>query len=319
MQPVLNNTPMVNSLASGVKPLTVITLAGKWNVDGDKNGPGNEALFTGLRGITLTNDNKLFVADVRNNKIKVVSQDGTVCTLGVPSARDGSRLLNPYYVKQAEDGTVAIFAYQFEYDLKYKFWVWKPGGLTIAVKASKNGSYGGLSDDPYNNYYWTCGLEYVVGGFRGFIEKFLPSGKQGVDTFYLPEDRLLPADQSFPVVSHIYSAYNGVKYLVVNNTHIYKYTPSGELSRIAIPFTFGIIDDLIANKDSRTLYVASGGRIYSITNNIVHRLVGPHAVGDGRDGVGDEADVHALGLALSKDENTIYFTDNRMVRKLILK
>lgn len=304
--------------ATGVKPLTVVTLAGKWNTDGYQNGPGSQALFTAVFGITLTNDNKLFVADVRNNKIRVVTQEGMVSTLGVPSARDGSKLLNPYDVVQADDGTVGIFAYQSNYDSKYKFWVWKPGGLTIAVKANKNANYGGFADDPYHNYYWTCGLEYTAEGFKGFIEQFLPSGKQGVNTYYLPTDSLDSYDRNFPVVSTIFSAYNGVKYILVNNSHLYKYTPSGQLSRIVPNFNGGV-EDIIANKDSRTIYLTSGGKIYSISNNKVTVLVGPRAVSDGRDGVGSSADVHALYLALSKDENTIYFTDNRMVRKLILK
>ncbi|AMR30520.1 hypothetical protein A0256_03325 [Mucilaginibacter sp. PAMC 26640] len=304
--------------STGVKPLTVVTMAGKWNIDGYRDGPGQQALFTGLFGITLTNDNKLFVADVRNNKIRVVTQEGLVSTLGVPSARDGSKLLNPYDVEQAEDGTVAIFAFQSHYDYKYKFWIWKPGGATIAVKASKNANYGGFSDDPYHNYYWTCGLEYTAKGIKGFIEQFLPNGKQGVNTYYLPLDSLDSYDRNFPVVSKIFSAYNGVKYLVVNNSHLYKYTPSGQLSRVAPAFEGGV-EDIIANRDSRTLYLTSGGKIYSITNNKVTLLVGPRTVSDGRDGVGSSADVHALYLALSKDESTIYFTDSRMVRKLILK
>jgi hypothetical protein len=315
------NRANVDLLATAlVKPLTVVTIAGKPNVEGYKDGVGQEALFKSAVGIELTNDGNLFVADTRNNRIRKVTQNGVVSTLGFPSGRDGSKLLDPYFVKQAADGTIAVFAYQFEYDLKYKFWIWKPGVVTFNVKASKNANYGGWSADPYDDFYWTSGLEYTASGFRGFIEKFLPNGTQAVDTYYLPLDRLTPEDQKFPVVSKIFSAYNGVKYLVVNNTHVYKYTPSGELTRIFNTFYYGIIDDIIANKDSRTVYLTSGGRIYSISNNIVHYLVGPQAPDDGHDGVGEGADVHAFNLALSKDENTLYFTDtHRTIRKLLLK
>ncbi|MFB0497381.1 hypothetical protein ABID99_003618 [Mucilaginibacter sp. OAE612] len=315
----LTNTAEAVFTSKTSNTLAVTTIAGTFNTEGYRDGVGKNALFMSTVGIELANDGSLLVADTRNNKIRKITQEGDVSTLGVPHARDGSRLINPYFVKQANDGTITIFAKQVDLDLKYKFWVWKPGGLTIAVKANKNADYGGWSSDPFNDYYWTCGLEYTAAGFKGFIEQFLPGGRQGVNPYYLAESSLLPADQKFPVVSKIFSAYNGVKYLVVNNTHIYKYTSSGELTRLATPVAFGIIDDIIANKDSRTIYLTSGGRIYGLFNGEVHYLVGPHMPEDGHDGIGNGADVHAFNLALSKDENTLYFTDNRTVRKLILR
>lgn len=306
--------------ATATKPFTVITIAGKPNVEGYKDGIGKDALFASAFGIELANDGNLLIADVRNNKIRKVTQGGVVSTLNIPNAADGSKLLNPYIVKQAKDGTIAIFAYQFEYDSKYKFWIYKPGAQPIAITGNKNGYYGGFSADPYYNYYWTCGLEFTATGMRGFIEKILPDGKQGVDTYYLAPDRLIPEDLNFPSVSKIFSGYNGVKYIVVNNTHIYKYTPSGELTRIFSNFIYGGVDDIIGNKDSRSIYLTSGGKIYSISNNQVKYLVGPQEPRDGHDGIGKAADVYAYNLALSQDENTIYFTDtHRTVRKLLLK
>jgi hypothetical protein len=70
------------------------------------------------------------------------------------------------------------------------------------------------------------------------------------------------------------------------------------------------------------LYVADRGNIYRIYNGQSTYLAGNiSGFGEeGRDGVGSAANVNAFAMTLSKDENTIYFTDRlSTVRKLILK
>jgi hypothetical protein len=55
-------------------------------------------------------------------------------------------------------------------------------------------------------------------------------------------------------------------------------------------------------------------------NGKLQFLVGPQKYDiTAVDGVGSSANVFALYLVLSKDENTLYFSDHSTIRKLLLK
>lgn len=307
------------SIDTSYQPRQVVTIAGRNGEYGYMDGKGKQALFETPWGIEMTQDGSLLVADPSNNKIRRVTDDGVVTSLTTPPATDGSKLLAPYYVRQGKDGTLAIRALE----MASRFWIIKPNGQATVTTTTRNGYYGSIAKDPFNNYYWACGLNIGANNvFTGFIEKFLPSGAVGVNAQSFPPSAFSgDIDSRTPTISTVFVGYNNIKYMVVNGNHIYKLTPSGLLKQLFTNFNFGSsISDVIANKDSRTLYVSSGGKIYGITDNKLYLLAGQNAPVDGHDGIGSGADVWAFNLALSKDENTLYFTDARhTVRKLILK
>ncbi|AMR30525.1 hypothetical protein A0256_03350 [Mucilaginibacter sp. PAMC 26640] len=309
----------LTSINTGYQAKQVITIAGRAFERGFQDGKGSQALFESPWGIEMTQEGTLLVCDPANDKIRKVTTKGVVTPLNIPSAADGSNLLSPQYIRQGKDGTLAIKASEF----KARYWIVKPSGRSTVTTGTRNGYYGSLAKDPYTDYYYTFGLNIGTNNvLTGFLEKVLPSGQIGVDAQDFPASSLNGDENTRnPTITPLYVGYNKVKYMVVNGNHIYKLTPTGELKQLFTNFNFeSSIDDLIANKDSRTLYIASGGSIYSISNNKLMRLVGPNIAFDGRDGIGKDADVRAFNLALSNDENSLYFTDARYtVRKLILK
>jgi hypothetical protein len=110
-----------------------------------------------------------------------------------------------------------------------------------------------------------------------------------------------------------------VKY-VSDGQFIYKLTPSGVSQRIFKHLdperTFSGITCIVANKYSRTLYVADAGYIKRIDSGKLTTIAGPKFWQDD-----PGADVHAFYLALSKDESTLYFSDPvaKTIRKIRLK
>ena len=83
---------------------------------------------------------------------------------------------------------------------------------------------------------------------------------------------------------------------------------------------FNYIFSLTGSKDGHILYVADKGTIKSIVNGKLQLLVGPQKYDvTAGDGVGSSANVYALCMVLSQDENTLYFSDHTTIRKLLLK
>lgn len=82
---------------------------------------------------------------------------------------------------------------------------------------------------------------------------------------------------------------------------------------------FRNITAIVGTKDSRSLYIADLGTIKALSNNKLSYFAGPQPPHDGGDGIGSSADVRATKLALSKDEGTLYFTDENTVRKIYLR
>ncbi|MEO3404926.1 hypothetical protein AAFN85_13555 [Mucilaginibacter sp. CAU 1740] len=306
------------SIDTAYHPRQVVTIAGHNGERGYMDGKGPEALFDSPWGIELAQDGSLLVADPGNNKIRKVTTDGVVTTLDISTATDGSDFTRPYFIKQGKDGTLAIKTV----DIESRFWIVKPAGKTTVTTGPRNGFYGSIAKDPFNDIYWTCGINIGKNNvFTGFVEKFLPSGAVGVNAQSFPPSAFTgDMNSGTPIISTIFVGYDNIKYLVVNDNQIYKLTPSGLLKQLFTNFYFDSpITDIITNKDSHTMYVSSGGNIFGISENKLYRLVGT-ANGDGHDGIGSGASVLAFNLALSKDESTLYFTDSRnTIRKLILK
>ena len=114
----------------------VFTIAGTGEI-GDKDGPGNEAMFSYPHGIAIINDGTIIIADSYNHKIKGIDLNGNVYTIagtGEKGDEDGS-------------GKEATFC--------------PPGGIaidndgTIIVVDSYNKKIRGI--DPYGNVYTIAG------------------------------------------------------------------------------------------------------------------------------------------------------------------
>jgi hypothetical protein len=325
-----DNALLATPAADGHLPLTVITIAGKYNTSGYADGIGDQARFTGVASIDLADDGSLYVADTYNHKVRKITMPNIVSTVNIPKSKLGESLYQPNVVRVQKDGTINIIAAVFDYlNLRSKFWIIKPGSTTSLTPPrhsnsyTYNYSYYELSKDPYNSFLFLGGMldTYPNGSNyqEGIIEKFLPDSANtyGKDLYKLPT---YVNDTQVPNVTSIFCGYNAVKYIIVNWHSIYKLTPSGVFKQLYPDHRFYSISDIVATKDSQTLYIAEDGAIKTITDGKIRYLVGPHKELKGRDGVGAKADVYAYALALSKDEGTLYFTDGHTtVRKILLR
>ncbi|TSD67918.1 hypothetical protein FFF34_011170 [Inquilinus sp. KBS0705] len=319
------------ALANGTHlPLTVVTIAGKYGESGFVDGNGKNARFDYPLGIDAMEDGSIYIADFFNNKVRKISPANVVSTVNIPQSTDGQTLRNPSDIVVQSDGTINILTYDLYFVIQHKVWIVKPNGqvLTPDYKNPPNShssytpyTYNTLVRDPYSNYL-------LLGGFFNnhynysypLTEKAeIKNGVIGTNEYRLPADSLIAIDRSTPFLSSLFCGYNGVKYIVMNNKTIYKLTQGGVFTRIYRNLTFHNITSIVGTKDTRTLYIADDGTIKAISNNKLTYLAGPQPPSDGGDGVGSSADVHAAKLSLSKDEGTLYFTDNETVRKMYLR
>ncbi|RYY36316.1 MAG: hypothetical protein EOP46_06965 [Sphingobacteriaceae bacterium] len=323
-----NDNFTVTAIDSNYLPLTVVTIAGKAGAKGYADGTGSQARFNGVWGIDLTDDGTLYVAEVHNNTIRKITPSGIVSTVNIPSRSDGISLKNPLAVRVAKDGTINIVATDYTYPVKYKVWIVKPNGQLLTPNTHTDEYfYYDLAKDPYNDFYWICGIKGDAdnnnGGPKAMLEKFQldAQGTIGTHGYTIKNESLNGYDQQLPAVVNIFAGYDGVKYLVLRNQHIYKLTPSGKLTLLFPNVVFNTVYSIIATKDSRTFYIATGGTIKRYFNGKLQYLVGPNKPYDGGDGVGTSADITAHHMVLSKDESVLYFTDYEhcTIRKLLLK
>jgi hypothetical protein len=309
-------------------PLTVVTIAGDPIQTGLQDGAGKEARFYYPFGIDVTDDGTIYVADFDNHKIRKITPPNVVSTLTIPPASDGENFYFPEYVRVAKDGTINILT---QSGIR-RVWIIKPNG-TIVTPLAPNpygnvwAFYTGLQKDPFGDFFWfsqnydkSSGTVTVPTSLKKF--NIDANGRIGTDTFLPPRDSLALPERNTENynISNFYCSYNGVKYIVINNNHIYKLTPSGVFTQIYRDLKFTHIFSLTASKDSRVLYIADNGTIKALVNGKLQFLVGPQKYDiTAVDGVGSSAKVFALYMVLSKDEGTLYFSDHSTIRKLLLR
>lgn len=308
-------------------PFTVVTIAGDPIQTGFQDGAGNQARFYYPFGIDVTDDGTIYVADFDNNKVRKITPPNIVSTINIPPSSDGKTLRFPEYVRRSSDGTLNILAQSGTRSV----WILKPdGSLITPLPPSPYGStpifYSGLQKDPFGDFLWFSQIYYRASStvtVPTSLKKFYidANGRIGTNAFYPPRDSLsLPERTGDYSITNFYCSYNGVKYIVINNNHIYKLTPAGVFTQIYRDIKFTHIFSLTGSKDSRVLYVADNGAIKSIVNGKLQFLVGPQKYDvTAVDGVGSSANVYALYMVLSKDEGTLYFSDHSTIRKLLLR
>jgi hypothetical protein len=297
-------------------PLTVVTIAGKYNQIGYADGVGDQARVSGASGIDLADDGSLYVADANNQRIRKITMPNIVSTVNIPPNNFGETLYRPAEVRVQKDGTINVLASLYDYENAHsRFWIVKPNSAVSFTPArhTLNYRYYALEKDPYNNYLFIAGSKInIINGIgyqQSIIEKFLPDvdGTYGKDSYYPPT----PSGYvNVPYVTSLYCGYNAVKYVVLHSEIICKLTPAGVFQQLYRDHEFYQISDIVATKDSQTLYIAEDGAIKAITDGKIKYLVGPHKELKGKDGVGANADIYAFKLALSKDEGTLYFSEN---------
>nr|WP_294941725.1 hypothetical protein [uncultured Mucilaginibacter sp.] len=326
--PNLNNRELqvASAAVDGHLPLTVITIAGKYNTEGYADGVGEQARLLGISGIDLADDGSLYAADTYNHRIRKITMPNIVSTVNIPKNSAGESLFEPRIVRVQSNGTINILAASYDYQNTHsRFWIIKPGSnaLTTPARHTVNYSYYGLEKDPYKSYLFIGGSKTnIINGIgyqQSVIEKFLPDadGTYGKDAYFPPKP---PLYDNVPYVTSFFCGYNAVKYMVLHAEIICKLTPAGVFQQLYRDHKFYLISDIVATKDSQTLYIAESGAIKAITDGKIRYLVGPHKELKGKDGVGANADVYAAKLALSKDESTLYFSDGHTtIRKLLLR
>ncbi|MDB5288045.1 MAG: hypothetical protein JWR05_2994 [Mucilaginibacter sp.] len=332
MLPGSNTSNNLMAVATtGYKPLTVKPYAGTTQ-SGYVDGPVKNARFNYLQGIDMTTDGTIYLADRQNAKIRKITPAGIVSTVNIPNNNEGHSLYGPARIRVQKDGTINILTYDESFVILDKTWIVKPNGqvFTPVKKPMIPGSPGGnsynpytyndLQKDPYTDKVLIGGIYNDHTFAFGIIENFeIQNGAIGTNTYRIPNDSLNAEDINSREVTAFFCGYNKVKYIVFNGKHIYKLTPSGQFTQIYRNLEFKRITCIIGTKDSRTLYIADLGSIKAISNKKLTYLVGPHYPHDGGDGIGSSADVYADQLALTKDESTIYFTNNNCLRQLFLR
>lgn len=321
----LNNNPTVNqeglslsSMASGIAPNTVTTIAGGPYTGGPTlvDGPGATARFLNPFGFVLNKDGNFYIADYPNNAIRKVTPQGVVSTLVLQHDKKGESLQGPEYIGFTSNGNMHVICENVDDADGYsKSWVFSPSGAVISSYWYMYGYFSCLAKDPYEDVLW-----YTDGNNIG-KHKVINDEKIGSDFITYDSSVLPEATEKDRTFTALFVGYNKVKYVALAN-HLYKLSPAGNFQEVYTNIKFTEITCIIANNDSRTIYVADNGAIRKIENGKATTLVGPNAnYSDSRDGVGAKADVHASYLTLAQGENTIYFTDSyaKGLRKLVLK
>ncbi|MBL4678840.1 MAG: hypothetical protein JKY70_22005 [Mucilaginibacter sp.] len=305
--------------ASGVPVHSVITIAGRPYTSGQTlvNANGKNARFNNPFGIQLMDDGTIYVADTDNKTIRMVSPNADVTSLNVPD----HTMVNPaFWLKGPKyfgiDNNGAIFI--IDQDPAYphdKAMFYKSSGDFIGGYWSDYYDVKDIVKDPFGNAFYTT--------FGNQLQRV--TLKQSNKTFNYPSvdftNSFLPDAPGYYTFPAIFMGNNGVIYFVYKGK-LYKRSKDGTGAAIFQNLSFTDVTCIMANKDSRTLYIADKGYIRRIDNGILTTITGPNSnYNDSRDGIGIRADVYAKYLALSKDESTIYFSDPKAdaIRKIVLR
>ncbi|MXV51232.1 hypothetical protein GS399_09650 [Pedobacter sp. HMF7647] len=318
------------NMSSSSTPVIVKTIAGGPYTSGPTllDGTGKKARFNHPLGINLAANGYLYVADELNNAVRKVSVDGLTTTINSPALQQ-LKLAEPNGVGLYDDGRLAIVDNGI-------------GGSSRFIVLKSDGSLDYTDDDyhlyskglvwnPFDKSFWGGGAFKKPG-----ILKVSPnySAEKGPVEYSISDTRLdykIPSDSAsfespFYWTHASFFGYNNVLYLAYSNfdqySDLYKIVlPNGIQSHIFTDLKFKYVTALVATHDSRSIYIVDDGAIKVIFKGKLKYLTGPNPkYHDSRDGVGTNADVYAFSLALSKDENTLYFTDinANAVRKVIL-
>ncbi|MEO3404954.1 hypothetical protein AAFN85_13695 [Mucilaginibacter sp. CAU 1740] len=307
------------SLASNIAgPYMVTTIAGGPYSGSPTlvDGSGKNVRFLYTDGIQLADDGNIYVADGNRGVIRKLSPAGAVTSIKLPDAPGGEQMYGAFSVGVAKDGTINVITAINDNSDFPETWIFKPGQPAF-VSTSTYATNRNLFKDPYEDFFW------FNNGFSAFKYQKNPYGSVGTDEVDFNTDELSTPSNPHGSFSAFCIGYNKVKYFS-DGPFIYQYTPGGRSERLFMDLgldRFSMITGLAITKNARTFYVADSGYIRRIDDGKVTTIAGPDQSGDNKDGQGRRADVHALSIALSKDEGTLYFSDYqaRAIRKIALR
>ncbi|AMR32435.1 hypothetical protein A0256_13875 [Mucilaginibacter sp. PAMC 26640] len=264
-------------------------------------------------------DGTIYVADTKNNAVRMISPMGIVSTVPLQTSDTGIALTEPIYIAvEYTTGKIHIIQnLNADGDPFDQSWIFDTNGKFIATSSAYYTSAAALARDPYSD------IAYFSNG--GNIEQHLAQPSGEIYGSLVPFDyEKLEEPEKLALRGFRWDAiaigYNKVVYFTTNG-RIYKYTPGGVTERIFANLKTSHITSMVFNKDSRTMYLADNGYIKRVDGNKLTVLAGPTGTNDGKDGAASTADVYAFGLALAKGENSLYFTDLKAntIRRIYLK
>lgn len=293
-------SPATSIAAAVIKPLTVVTIAGKRNELGNADGPAKQATFNNVTDVKIADDGSLYLVDKGYGTIRKLTTDSVISTIKIASSNDGQTLKNPTALVLGKDGSMTILNDVYFGDkISHPLWMVSAGGQVTTppyrVSSYWNCYYTAIAYDPYSNYLKACGARQVIQHsslYTPFMENLeINDGIIGTNRYVPPVDTLRNDSLSTPFFRHMICGYNGVKYFVIGLHYIYKLTPGGVFTRIYRDLYFSYITSMAITKDSRTIYLADHGKIEAISNGKITTFVGPNIDIHKSDGVGRDANV----------------------------
>ncbi|MBL4678631.1 MAG: hypothetical protein JKY70_20910 [Mucilaginibacter sp.] len=283
------------------KPFTVRTIAGIFENGNSEphlvNGPALKAKFWKPHGITVAGDGSIYVADFLNSAIRKITIGSNVYTAPLSYNPDTGGGLLPEAVGVGADGTLYIVSTGYGIRIYNK-----DKGIDVYNRISNSDSNLDIERDVRGTMWFVS--DNSIGKITGTtIQRKVISL-----TSYLDANETLRGIGLGPN-STIYAS---------SATKLFQITGNGKITRLYPNERFIFISGITVTKDGRTLYIADGNAIKKINNNSITMIAKPGA-GDGRDGVGFEADVVAANLALANSEKYLFVTDTRnLIRKISL-
>jgi hypothetical protein len=291
----------VNAVAE-LTPYTVRTIAGIFEQTSTAphliDGPSLQAKFWKPHGITVNGDGVLYIADFFNSAVRKVSVDGKVLTVPLSNNPHTGGGLNPEAVGVGTDGTLYIVSTAYGIRIYNK-----DKGIDIYSRIGNADSNLDIEKDITGTMWFVN--DNSLGKIKG------TTIQRNVVNFsdYLDQNETLRGVGIGP---------NGIKY-VSTATKLFKVTQDGKITRLFPNTRFIFISGITVTKDGSTLYIADGNAIKKIYQNTITIIAKPLSQGDGRDGIGFDADVVAANLALANSEKFLFVTDIRnTIRKISL-
>lgn len=281
---------------------TIRTIAGVFEQTSSSphllNGNGPVAKFWKPHGLSVAGDGNIYVADFLNSAIRKITIQNKVYTLSLPyNPQTGGGLL-PEAVATANDGTLYIVSTAY--------------GIRIVNNAKGINIYSRIGNSDSN-----LDIEKDTKGTMWFVNDNSLGKINGINiqrnfvNFY---DKL----DINETLRGIGIGPNDVKY-VSTATKLFKVDGKGDVIRLFPAYKFTFISGITVTKDGQTIYIADGNAIKMIKQDVITTIAKPLPSGDGRDGIGLNADVVAANLALSNSEKALFISDTRnVIRKMIL-
>jgi hypothetical protein len=235
-----------------------------------------------------------------------------VTTFSFLAASDDDKVILPSDIGFSDNGNINIIAANYNTEFS-QLMIFNPNKSLIAKSTYYYAAFWYLAKDPYQD-------QFLFSADLSVQRLGLINGELQFTGLYIDPDIIYdPVQLRGETFGAVFVGYNKVIYFSMRGK-IFKITPSGVSEQIYKDQQFTDITSIIANKDSRTIYLADYGTIKALTNGKATTLVGPTSVSDNRDGVGRNTDVHANRLTFGKSENVIYFSDfgANAIRKLTL-